>query len=709
MTIGTKIIKRALRKIQVHTLNSPASPEDIEGAVDPLNGMLELWKSKGIEHGIIQIESAGNEVGDPADLTNAIVSNLALYLADDYEDGQAIVTKTLRDNARRDWEDIQTIGYRTLNIPGKVPSPTLLTGEGNKSWWNAFETFFGPGTTLGGSEGFQGFSGTGGGGGGIPGPPGPPGPQGPPGDEVFANQTEVDAGIVADKSIAPDTLQGKAATALETVTGSDPLKWVSPFTLVDKFSSPGSIGNIVPALLIKVGQLDLVGQLITSTVLDGDIGIIPIGTGRVQLKNFLMPDVEPQISQLLQVTASGVSNWEFPHEVLGLNNGGDMVYNSASDVLTAIPIGAVGQFMESTGTVPFWGDPLKGANKNYIIDGDFSEPFASVVSPADNVYIAPLIHFQKGTSLGTVTTTRDVATTLGATAANRPAAALKITVTTAEATTPDAGHLTLIYDVTGSDYSPLPNRQLVHSFLCRSSESGTFSAAFQNEFGGRTYPVEFTLVANVEKLVELPFVADVTTNWEFTDADIGLAIKISLAAGLDFQTDPSNLNKWNDNNLIASSNQSNFLANNGATFEITHLGLEEGTTARPFIPKERPLVIKQIEWYLEPWDFNSFTDEFAFSGNYESTTSFQFVLPFRTKKRVAPLNGRSKISAASTWNMDVLGTTISINAISIINNSSANSILIEGSSGAIASAGAGCSLKRKATNTAFVVIDSRHR
>ncbi len=103
MTIGTKIITGALRKIQVHTLNSPASPEDIENAVDTLNSMIELWVSKGIELGVLPLESSGNELGEPPDSTNAIKSNLALYLADDYEDGECIVSMTLRDNARWDF------------------------------------------------------------------------------------------------------------------------------------------------------------------------------------------------------------------------------------------------------------------------------------------------------------------------------------------------------------------------------------------------------------------------------------------------------------------------------------------------------------------------------------------------------------------------------------------------------------------------------
>lgn len=149
MTIGTNIILRSLRKIQVDTLNSPASPEDIADAVPVLNSMISLWLSKGIRLGIVPLEAAGDELGEPNDTTNAIVSNLAIRLADDYENGQAIVTQTLKNNATRDFEELANIGYREHFVPQVIPSSTLLTGEGNKNRFVRRRNFFGVGRPLG--------------------------------------------------------------------------------------------------------------------------------------------------------------------------------------------------------------------------------------------------------------------------------------------------------------------------------------------------------------------------------------------------------------------------------------------------------------------------------------------------------------------------------------------------------------------------------
>jgi len=150
MTIGTKIIKASLREIQVDTLNSPASAEDIEDSVLPLNSMLQLWDSKGIKIGFTPLDAAGDELSEPGDTTNAIIFNLAILRAGAYEDGQAVVTQTLKDNARRTFADLAGVGYRQFTVPQVVPSSTLPTGQGNVNRFGGRRrNFFGPDRPLG--------------------------------------------------------------------------------------------------------------------------------------------------------------------------------------------------------------------------------------------------------------------------------------------------------------------------------------------------------------------------------------------------------------------------------------------------------------------------------------------------------------------------------------------------------------------------------
>ena len=149
MTIGTKIIKSSLREIQVDTLNSPATAEDIEDSVITLNSMLQIWKSKGIDIGFTPLKASGDELSEPGDATNAIIFNLAILRAAAYEDGQAVVTQTLKDNARMTFEDLIGVGYRKFTVPSLVPSSTLPVGQGNVNRFGRRRNFFGRNRPLG--------------------------------------------------------------------------------------------------------------------------------------------------------------------------------------------------------------------------------------------------------------------------------------------------------------------------------------------------------------------------------------------------------------------------------------------------------------------------------------------------------------------------------------------------------------------------------
>ena len=149
MSIVGNLIRLSLGKIQADTTNSPATPADLTKGVMPLNSMIALWVTKEINLGILPVNGIGDDLREPLFSFNAIVSNLALHLADDYEDGQAIVTQTLINNARRDFEDLANVGYREIIVPQIIPSSTLVTGQGNTNNFMRRRNFFGPGRPLG--------------------------------------------------------------------------------------------------------------------------------------------------------------------------------------------------------------------------------------------------------------------------------------------------------------------------------------------------------------------------------------------------------------------------------------------------------------------------------------------------------------------------------------------------------------------------------
>lgn len=130
MSAGTEIIEFALKEIGANSIAAPADAESIVIGRDTLNSMLQMWLSIGIDLGIVPLDAPGDELGEPLDATQAIIDNLAVELAPNFDNGKVVVSPTLRNNARRNYETIKSL-YQTLSIPDKVLSSTLPRGAGN--------------------------------------------------------------------------------------------------------------------------------------------------------------------------------------------------------------------------------------------------------------------------------------------------------------------------------------------------------------------------------------------------------------------------------------------------------------------------------------------------------------------------------------------------------------------------------------------------
>ena len=148
MTIGTDVIKRALQSIGAHSIISPASPSSIVLGMEKLNSMLEMWLSQGIAIGFTPLGVPGDELNEPPDTKNGIISNLALELAPDFDNGKVVVSRELSRNARVNLTNIKNL-YQKVTVPKKVVSSTLPKGAGNRRGVNR-RTFFKKGSTVNG-------------------------------------------------------------------------------------------------------------------------------------------------------------------------------------------------------------------------------------------------------------------------------------------------------------------------------------------------------------------------------------------------------------------------------------------------------------------------------------------------------------------------------------------------------------------------------
>ena len=130
MTVGTKVVQRALGHIGVHSPLQPASPEALEIGRDTLNSMLSgLYDDWGIDLGTVPLDAIGDDLSEPMGARNHIQYMLALQLSIDFPGSQ--VSQQLKAQADRGLETLKR-AYSKVEIPLKVAGTTLPTGQGNK-------------------------------------------------------------------------------------------------------------------------------------------------------------------------------------------------------------------------------------------------------------------------------------------------------------------------------------------------------------------------------------------------------------------------------------------------------------------------------------------------------------------------------------------------------------------------------------------------
>lgn len=140
MSSGTFIIKSALKRIGAASVVQPAAPETILEGRDILNSMLQMWLTQGIDIGVVPLDSPGEELGEPLDTRNAIIDNLAIMLAPDFDNGTVIVSRDLKGNARSGFAWVKQ-QYRPAIVPPRQVSSTTAKGQGNAGRFGTREFF----------------------------------------------------------------------------------------------------------------------------------------------------------------------------------------------------------------------------------------------------------------------------------------------------------------------------------------------------------------------------------------------------------------------------------------------------------------------------------------------------------------------------------------------------------------------------------------
>jgi len=117
------------------------------------------------------------------------------------------------------------------------------------------------------------------------------------------------------------------------------------------------------------------------------------------------------------------------------------------------------------------------------------------------------------------------------------------------------------------------------SFWVRSSLTGTFGGSLQNSAENRSYPFTYTInAANTWEQKTVTIAGDTSGTW-VTNNGAGIKVNLSFGAGATYS---GTAGAWAGSTLVSATGATSVVGTNGATFYITSVQLEKGSTATSF-------------------------------------------------------------------------------------------------------------------------------
>jgi len=262
---------------------------------------------------------------------------------------------------------------------------------------------------------------------------------------------------------------------------------------------------------------------------------------------------------------------------------GQIITYDASGNPTAVGPGTDGQVLTSTGagSPPAFEDVTASAGKNIIINGaqmvDQRNSGSSVTMSSSATFITDRFKCWEDTDGGL---------TAQQTSEAPPGfkRSLKFTVTSADSSIGASQYAMLRYPVEGYDmedqnWGTSDAGTLTLSFWVRASITGTFGGGFVNSSDNRSYPFTYAISsANTWEKKTVTVAGDQTGTW---NAGTSACVNIHWSLGIGSNSQGT-AGQWQAGNKYTASGETALIANNGATWQITGIQFERGSSATDF-------------------------------------------------------------------------------------------------------------------------------
>jgi hypothetical protein len=175
------------------------------------------------------------------------------------------------------------------------------------------------------------------------------------------------------------------------------------------------------------------------------------------------------------------------------------------------------------------------------------------------------------------------------------------------------------------------------SFWVRSSLTGTFGGSLRNSAGNRSYPFNFTInSANTWEQKTITIAGDTSGTWLTTNG-VGINVYFGLGVGSTYS---GTAGAWAGANYVSATGATSVVGTNGATFYITGVQLEKGSTATSFDYRPYGTELQLCQRYYEKsYDMDVVPGTATTTGGINSIRadgSGGLSVPFTVAKRVTP-------------------------------------------------------------------------
>lgn len=165
------------------------------------------------------------------------------------------------------------------------------------------------------------------------------------------------------------------------------------------------------------------------------------------------------------------------------------------------------------------------------------------------------------------------------------------------------------------------------SFWVRSSLTGTFGGSLSNSAVSRSYPFSYTIsVANTWEYKTITITGDTSGTWIGATNGIGLRVFFNLGSGSTYS---GTAGAWASADYRAPTGATSVVGTNGATFYITGVQLEKGSTATSFDYRPYSSELQLCQRYYEIFGN-------GLAGGFNATTSAWVGGRYAVVKRAAP-------------------------------------------------------------------------